>query len=308
MGQWLTQPKPDAEVAELLHILKPRFRPLGHAISNASLTWNPLSQPKPSSFYVAALARNSNPRAFDHYLKWHKSSLVNPMYYLALNSNNKAVEMVLEYLKTNPQTCYSPKIDCLSSNPHPKVIQYLTCHHSFGSGLMMDDGYNLNFGNVCHNPHPVAVNWCLKQFKDRETLDFDYFCNNPNVRALDYYLSCGGKPKGLVCNSNPRAVDLYLQFAEEHPDQIRWDCLVKNKNVRALNFVLDHCPDVQKLLASEDETPFTAENRYLLDLFANPGIFKDDAKLSAVYLWTHCESHVFYRLPLELVRMVTDFC
>jgi len=44
-----------------------------------------------------------------------------------------------------------------------------------------------------------------------------------------------------------------------------------------------------------------------IELSADPRIFRDSEPLMVMYIWTHCKTHVLYRLPLDLIHVICDF-
>ena len=109
------------------------------------------------------------------------------------------------------------------------------------ASLREEHMHEINWQYLSLNPHDNAVTLLL-QHLDR--LDWDWIAANPNDRVVDLWLQMFQDEmlrmdwKWLSLNSNDRIVDLLLA----HPDKINKQQFSRNKNDRAVAFLLQQQP------------------------------------------------------------------
>ena len=305
-----------SDALERLHaLLKPKYRGRIHF---TRVDWN-------------ALGSNSNSQIVFLYLEWARE---NPSQIhwqsLCQNTHPDAVELCLEHIP-NVSLDHVPDRGFwfgLSLNSHPKASsKMLECIPRFD-----DNSEWLILRGMSHNSNPLVVETLLKWIE--RNVDA-ISCLNPHPKAVEFILKQIQKAKDnnrdcrMMCqlgaNPNPMAVKVFLEWASLYPRKVDRYLLSLNTNIEATAFLLkllhkDTCPTWEQMLQLSFKTnpsmvdyfleitpsePLTANLQYQFQ--SNPHLFITKDKMYVMHLWTTRPDHVIYRMPLELVRMITDF-
>jgi len=156
---------------------------------------------------------------------------------------------------------------------------------------------------------------------------------NPNPTAVAFVLSAKDievEPRWFVGNPNEEAFQVYLTWVRQNMDKVHWDWMFLSKNPcpSAVQFILElvqaQDPVKHRISIALSKLQFNP-NPIILDFYydwiqkgdnvkfahwiglsQNPTLFVEPHRLPLAKLWHEPSTHVIYRLPLELVRMIAE--
>jgi len=307
----------DQRVRDLRRILKPQWRKHAEDIllrcAKSQLSAN--SNPKCIRYvishgcFVDWRELNANPSDFAVRLSLH---YIDKVHWTALytNPNPLLVDKFFTMgMVGRPELVY-PSLFC---NPNPRIVEYIL---SLDETVLHTYAKHLSF-----NTHPDVVNYLIR---NPELISFYSFSANPCPLAVQYLLDNPGFIKWNCFNQNES--DLAVDYLLSHTNHINVVVFVANANLKAVHYT------IRQVKTNWDEhrylIPFMCRNKHprmadfivrFVDMeedgllgfehiVANPGLFLDwTPKIQLLHWWTHDQSFVLYRIPLELIRMICDF-
>jgi hypothetical protein len=152
---------------------------------------------------------------------------VNKIHWFSILRNPNVIDIILEYIDEYKKT---NNINLLSSNTHPKALEWLTNHPNRISWFHLSSNPNamdlllkcpekIRWDGLSRNPS--AIDMLLKN------TDKIYWCNfsrNPHPKAIEYLKANPEYIDWVMLSTNPSAEELFLLY----PNKWYWNQLSEN--------------------------------------------------------------------------------
>jgi hypothetical protein len=191
------------------------------------------------------LSSNTSSMAI-HLLKQNMKNI----YWFSILSNSNAIDIILEKLDE-----YEKKnnIDLLSSNPHPKALEWLANHpnricwyylsaNPAAMDLLLKYPEKIRWDGLSQNPSAIDM-----VLKNPDKIYWSNLCRNPHPKAIDYLKTNSHLINWVMLSTNPCAEELFLLY----PNNFYYNQLSENPCIFTYNY--KKCRTVQRTTLLKEE-------------------------------------------------------